>query len=148
MFGKHFVYMNGTDPPPTADEPKSKHSICSRVQGSQPPPFPPGLPPGGQGSGIGLPLSPSWVAPWIPGGLPSLAGVVQPCLCTPKAGNLEKHLPYHGVDCRVEGLSLLPEYTEDKAVEAGPDEANNGPTQPDEAVRVSLDLWVVKVAGA
>ena len=58
------------------------------------------------------------------------------------------YLPYHSVDGGVERLSLLPEYTEDKAVEAGPDEANNGPPQPDIAVRVALDLWVVKVAGA
>ena len=58
-------------------------------------------------------------------------------------------VPYHGVDCGVERLSLLPEYKEDKAVEAGPDEANSGPPQPDITIWVFLDdLWVVKIAWA
>ena len=57
-------------------------------------------------------------------------------------------VPYHSVDCCVERLPLCPEYREDKGVEASPYEAHKGPTQPEIAVWVNLDLRGVNMFGA
>ena len=58
-------------------------------------------------------------------------------------------IPYHTVDWGVKRLPLSPKYWEHKAVKAEPKDAHNrGPTQPDVAVDLFLNLFGVQMTGA
>ena len=58
-------------------------------------------------------------------------------------------IPYHSVDRGVERLTLFPEYRENKAVEAEPNDTHHeGPTQPAVAVDVFLSIIGVQILGA
>ena len=58
-------------------------------------------------------------------------------------------LPYHSVDRGVERLTLFPEYRENKAVEAKPNDAHQSwPAQPAVAVDLFLNIIDVQITGA